>query len=184
LRLLAKLRGPILISLALASFAEGARASVRLFSYDPADDVTRKVAGRLTFEFEQRLIFVKVLKILSTEGEASAALKPADEGALGHGGLGRLIGDQGHERDLYEVTANAEGADLIRAFCPGSTRGWLAFGRIAEGRELHVRALGDTPGGGPARLCRSFDFNYHGEWKVPGGQPVKDRDLPTPKFPY
>ena len=170
-----------ILSIALAG---AAHAEVRIFSYDPADDLTRRVAGPLTFEFEQHLIFTKVLRIHSTQGQATAALKPASDAALGHGGLSRLIGEQGRERDLYEVEPGAEGADLIRAFCPGSSRGWLAFGRLAIGLDLRVRVLGDTPGGGPAHLCRTFQFTYHGEWQIPGGQPVDDQTLGRPKFPY
>jgi hypothetical protein len=164
--------------------AGSALAEVRIFSYDPADDLTRGVAGPLTFEFEQHLMFVKLLRIHSTQGQATAALKPASDAALGHGGLSRLIGEQGRERDLYEVEPGAEGADLIRAFCPGSSRGWMAFGRLAVGRDLRVQVMGDSPGGGPARLCRTFQFTYHGEWQVPGGQPVDERSLARPKFPY
>jgi len=167
-----------------AAIAGGAQAKVRLFSFDPADDSTRHVAGQLTFEVDQRLMFVKVLKILSTQGEATAILKPVGEEVLGPGGLSRLGGPQGRERDLYEVEQTAEGADLARAFCPGSARVWLAFGRVSEGRDVRVLALGRGPGTGPARLCRTLAFSYHGEWRIPQGQPVRDRDLRVPKFPY
>jgi hypothetical protein len=163
--------------------AAPAAAAVRMFSYDPADDATRKVAGDLTFQFNQRLVFVKVLNIRSTEGRASADLKPADEHALGAGGLTRLIGSDGRERDLYEVEANAEGADMIHAFCPGSSRAWLAFGRLAEGEPLRVRVLGDAAGGG-AHLCHTLDFTYRGEWKIPDGPGVKPSELKEPRFPY
>jgi len=159
-----------ILATALAATASAAQANVRIFSYDPADAATQAAAGPLTFEFDQRLIFIKVLRVRSTQGQAAADLKPASEGALGPGGLTRLIGAQSHERDLYEVEAADQGADLIHAFCPGSTRAWMAFGKLAEDRDLTVRVLGDTPGGGPARLCRTFDFSFHGEWRVPEGR--------------
>jgi hypothetical protein len=164
-------------SLALAALltlavAGPAAAGVRIFSYDPANDSTRTTAGPLTFEFKQRLIFTTVLNIHSTEGQASADLKPADEHVLGRGGLSRLIGDGAQERDLYEVEPKAQGAELIRAFCPGSHRAWLAFSRLLEGRPLRVQVIGDDPAGGPARLCHTFDFAYRGEWKLPGGPGV------------
>src|SRR5579862_6918710 len=127
-----------LAALCVLAAAGPASAAVRIFSYDPANDTTRSVAGDLTFEFKQRLIFTTVLNIHSTEGEASADLKPADEHVLGHGGLSRLIGANAQERDLYEVQPKAEGADLIHAFCPGSHRAWLAFGRLVEGKPLRV----------------------------------------------
>lgn len=177
----------LLALVALFALAAPASAGVRVFSYDAGDDVTRHVAGDLTFQFNQRLMFTTVLNIRSTEGRASADLKPSDEHALGRGGLSRLIGGGAQERDLYEVKSDAEGAELIRAFCPGSTRAWLAFGRLLEGQPLRVQVIGDAPKDAPAggaRLCHTLDFNYRGEWKVPSGQPVRPSDLKTPQFPY
>jgi hypothetical protein len=180
------MRGFVLTALTAVALAAAlpAAAEIRLFSYDPANPATRSVAGDLTFEFKQRLIFTTILRIRSTQGQASAALKPADEHVLGSGGLSRLIGKTAQERDLYEVTADSEGADLIKAFCPGSTRAWLAFSRLAEARPLRVQVIGDDPAGGPTRLCETLDFNFHGEWRLPPGQPVKMGDMLVPSFPY
>jgi hypothetical protein len=169
----------------VALAAGPAGAAVRFFSYDPTNDLTRKVAGDLTFEFKQRLIFTTVLNIRSTEGEASADLKPADEHVLGPGGLNRLIGANAQERDLYEVAPDGQGRELIRAFCPGSTRAWLAFSRLVEARPLRIRVIGDNPAGGPARLCETLDFEYRGEWMLPPGPGVSERDLIRPRnTPY
>jgi hypothetical protein len=170
--------------LAVTAVAGSAAAGVRIFSYDSANDVTRRVAGDLTFQFNQRLVFTTVLNIRSTEGRASADLKPADEHALGGGGLNHLIGNAAQERDLYEVKADGEGVELIHAFCPGSTRAWLAFSRLVEGKPLRVQVIGDAPGGG-AHLCHTLDFNYRGEWKLPSTTPpVRPSDLKEPRFPY
>lgn len=166
------------------ALAAPASAEVRIFSYDPANDLTRKVAGDLTFEFNQRLIFTTILRIQSTEGQASADLKPADEGVLGHGGLTRLIGSHAQERDLYAVKAEGQGSDLIHAFCPGSTRAWLAFSRLSETRPLRVQVIGDDPKGGAARLCETLDFTYHGEWTTNSGPGVPQSQLLAPRFPY
>jgi len=178
----------LLAALLFAGVAGSAQAAVRVFSYDPANDITRRVAGPLTFEFKQRLVFVTVLRVRSTEGRASADLKPADEGVLGHGGLSALIGDRAHERDLYEVEPTEEGQDLIRAFCPGSSRAWLAFGPVAANEDLRVQVLGDDPKAGPkarqSRLCQTLDFNYHGEWRLPPGPGVPIESIPIPRFPY
>jgi hypothetical protein len=172
-------------SLAAALIVAGAgpaSAAVRIFSYDPVDDTTRKVAGDLTFEFKQRLVFTTVLNIRSTEGRATADLKPVDEHVLGHGGLNRLIGDRAPERDLYEVLPTDQGKELIHAFCPGSTHAWLAFSRMAEARPLRIQVIGDDPAGGPTRLCETLDYAFQGEWKLPtGGQPVKEHDLLEPR---
>jgi hypothetical protein len=155
-------------------------AGVRIFSYEPANDSTRSIAGPLTFEFNQRLIFTTLLNIHSTEGQASADLKPADEHVLGSGGLTRLIGPNAQERDLYEVEPRAQGAEMIHAFCPGSQRAWLAFSRLVEARPLRVQVIGDNPSGGPARLCHTFDFAFRGEWKLPGGPGVPAHDMVIP----
>jgi hypothetical protein len=174
-----------MLAFAVVAAAGSASAAVRLFSYDPADDLTRRVAGDLTFEFNQRLVFTTILRIRSTEGEASADLKPADEHVLGHGGLTRLIGANAQERDLYAVEPDANGAEMIRAFCPGSTRAWLAFGRLSETRPLRVRVIGDDPKGGAPRLCETLAFTFHGEWGVTSGtnpNPGGSGAL-TPHFP-
>jgi len=173
----------LLTCAAVLALAAPASAAVRFFSYEPADDTTRRVAGDLTFQFNQRLIFTTLLTIHSTEGEASADLKPSDEHVLGAGGLSRLIGAAAQERDLYEVQPDGQGTDLIHAFCPGSAHAWLAFGRLVEGRPLRVRVLGDAASG-PARLCETFEFNYRGEWKLPTGPGVPASDLKQPRFPY
>lgn len=185
MRLLRGLRTLALASAAASLVWTPASAAVRTFSYDPADALTRKVAGDLTFEFNQRLIFTTVLRIRSTEGEASANLKPADEHVLGRGGLSRLIGPTAQERDLYAVEPGAEGADMIHAFCPGSTHAWLAFGRLSESRPLTVRVIGDDPKGGPARLCETLAFTFHGEWAAPRDLtlPAADSGTLLPHYP-
>jgi hypothetical protein len=170
--------------LAAALAAAGPAAASRFFSYDPADDATRRVAGDLTFEFKQKFVWVQVLSVHSTEGEATAQLRPADEHVLGSGGLSGVIGSAAHERDLYEVQAGDQGAEMIHAFCPGSTRAWMAFGHVAEGAPLRVQVIGDAPGGGRARLCETLVFNYHGEWALPSGNHPTERELLVPRFPY
>ena len=171
-------------ALAATAVAQSAAAGVRVFSYDAGNDVTRKVAGDLTFQFNQRLIFTTVLNIRSTEGRASADLKPADEHVLGGGGLNRLVGAGSQERDLYEVKTDGEGVELIHAFCPGSSHAWLAFSRMVEAKPLRVQVIGDTPGGA-AHLCHTLDFNYRGEWKLPSTTPpIRPSDLKEPRFPY
>ncbi len=180
----AALGAALACALAALLAASPADASDHFFSYDPANDATRQTAGALTFEFRQKLIWVRVLSVRSTEGQATALLKPANERALGPGGLSRVIGPGGHERDLYQVEGADQGVEMIHAFCPGSTRAWMAFGHIAEGAPLRVLVIGDAPGGGPARLCQTFDFTFHGEWRLPGGTHPPERDLLVPQFPY
>jgi hypothetical protein len=159
-------------------------ANRRMFSYDPADDATRHVAGDLTFDFTQHLASTTVFSVRSTEGDATARLAHAGEGALGPGGLGRLIGQGAAERDLYEVLPADQGAAMIAAFCPGSGRAWMAFPRLRANRDIRVQVLGDSAAGGPARLCHTLRFSFHGEWKLPPGPQVDERLMRRPSFPY
>ena len=141
-------------------------ATIRMFSYDPADAETRAAAGPMTFEFSQGLLKTTMLSVRSTEAEATVDLAPAPESTLGGRGLVAMAGPDAAGRELYAVRAADDGAALIAALCPGSTRGWLAIGRPRYGSDLGVDVLGDTPAGG-AHLCRKLAFNFHGEWRVP-----------------
>jgi hypothetical protein len=169
--------------LLLAAATPAAGATRRIFSYDPANEATRTSAGALTFEFNQKLMSTRLLRIRATEGPATAELKPAPPEVLGRGGLSPLIGPTAIERDLYEIEPAEDGAAMISAFCPGARRAWLAFGRLKASQNLTIHVLGaDAPG--RARLCRTLQFAFHGEWRLPPG-PAKDPDrLPEPHFPY
>lgn len=158
--------------------------TVRMFAYDPGNDETRRVAGPLTFEFQQRLVFTTLLKIRSTEAQATAVVTPADDKALGRGGLTALIGANAPERDLFAIKDEAEGAAMISAFCPGSTHAWVAIGRIRANRDLRVHIIGDGPQPGQAHLCHTLDFYFHGEWKTEVPFEVNPAEVKKPHFPY
>ena len=170
------------LALALTMLAGGAEAAtMRMFSYDPANGETRHAAGGLTFQFRQQLVFTTIIAVRSTMGEANAYLQPVDDKAVG--GLSRLIGDNAPERDLYAVKSDGEGDALVAALCPGSKHGWMAFGRLRANRPLRVHVIGDGAAG--PHLCRTLDFDFHGEWPMPNSIPVvTDRDVKKPKFPY
>ncbi|MDQ2860938.1 MAG: hypothetical protein M3T55_09475 [Pseudomonadota bacterium] len=178
-----RFRALLAITAAGVALTKSAQASaLRIYSYDPADGDTRHAAGAVTFEFNQHLIFTTVLRILATEGQASADLKPAKEEALGRGGLTALIGAGAPERDLYEVLPSGDGPAMVAAFCPGARRAWMAIGRLKVDRDLRVFVLGENPGGG-ARLCRTLAFSFHGEWRLPPGARFDERQLERPRFP-
>ena len=179
----------LMAALALAtSAATPARAAIgstiRLFAYDPATDETRHVAGPLTFEFRQRLVFTTLLKIRATEAKATAVVVPADEKVLGHGGLSALIGPNAPERDFFAIADGEEGPAMISAFCPGSTHAWVALGRLKANRDLRVHVIGDGPEPGKVHLCHTLDFYYHGEWKAELPVEVNPREVKKPHFPY
>ena len=170
--------------LAVLSLAGAARADTHVFTYDPVDDVTVRMTGSLTFEFTQRLIYTTIHRLRSTQGQATAELKSASEGVLGRGGIDGIVGPDAREHDLYEVLPSGEGADLVHAFCPGSHRAWMAFGRLLRNQDLRVRVLGDTPAGGPAHLCATLRFRFHGEWTLPPGPRVRIPDTPRSSLPF
>ena len=169
----------------IATLAGAAHAAtLRIFSYDPANSDTRQAAGALTFEFLQRIMSIKILRVRATEGAALADLKPADERALGHGGLSALIGPGAPERALYEVQPKDDGQALISAFCPGAKHAWMSFGRLLNDADLRVFVLGDGGAGGATRLCHTLDFTFHGEWRLPPGRPFDMHQLDHPRFGY
>ena len=171
-----------LLAVAVVSGGEAAAATRRIFSYDPANDVTRQISGALTFEFNQKVLSTKVLKVRATEGPATADLEPAPQDAVGRGGLAPLIGAQANERDLYKILPADDGSAMISVFCPGAQRAWMAFGRLRANQNLRVYVLGQTAGGA-VRLCRTLDFEYHGEWRLPPGPLMDPNRLPEPHFP-
>jgi hypothetical protein len=173
-----------LLAAALTMLAAGAAAAgtIHLYSYDPSDEATRKAAGPLTFTFDKGLFHITMLNVRSTEAEATAYLHRADERVLGVGGLVRVTGSSPQARDLYEIDHGAEGGALIGAFCPGAARAWMAFGPVHLDRDLTVLVIG-AAAGHPAKLCRTLNFDFHGEWTPPPGRPIDPRDLERRQFP-
>ena len=187
------LRAKSCLAAALAAVSLGAATvpataapltTVRMFAYDPGNDETRRVAGPLTFEFKQQLVFTTLLKIRSTEAQATAVVVPAPEKDLGPGGLTALIGANAPERDLFVIKDEAEGPAMIAAFCPGSKHAWVAIGRIRANRDLRVHIIGDGPQPGQAHVCHTLDFYFHGEWKTEVPFEVNPREVKKPHFPY
>ena len=169
-----------LLAVNLAGAARG--DTVHLYSYDPADAETRHAAGPLTFMFRKGLLHTTVLNLRSTEATATAYLHPADEKALGPRGLAGALGPEPTERGLYRIEPAEEGAALISAFCPGAARAWMAFGPLKLNRDLTVRVIG-APAAGPAKLCRTLRFSFHGEWLLPPERSMDPRQLERGRYP-
>ena len=172
------------LGLALACLATGmagaAHAERKMYSYDPISPDARRLTGAgLTVLFDKKLTGTRVVKVLATGVPVQGRLVDGREKDLGPGGLKAMDGVDA-DADLYEIDPKFEqGRVYIRAFCPGSTRLWLSFSRLAVHRDLRVQAFGDPPKGaaGPARLCGTLDFSYRGEWKLPAGNrpdPMED----------
>ena len=171
----------LLLAGVLALAATGAYAAEHIVSYDPADAKTRALVDNgLTFVYEKRLGKFQVREVLATQARASAKLEPANERELGER-LSRLLPADAGQRYLYRISNEGQGAGMVRAFCPGSDKGWLAFSPLAPRRNTVVQVLGNDPaGGGKARLCASLSFLYRGEWALPPGDPRAPAAPPGP----
>jgi hypothetical protein len=170
---------PIAIGLVLA--ASPAAASLHIYSYDSASPITQKMTETgVSFIFDKTILGVNVRRIMETNDIGSADLKPAPESALGRGGVEAIIGPHTRERDLYEITDQANGRALRNALCRGSDHVWLAVGRLKLGRDLRVHALGHDPASGKTRLCVTLDYSFRGEWALP--KPLLDQPDRTDRF--
>lgn len=154
--------------LAAALAAPGpVEAAQKIYSYIPADAATRaRIDSGLTFVFDKGLVGMRVKEILATEAKARAALKPVGDKDLG-APLAKILPAGAGERDLYEVTDEDQGPAMVRAFCPGSTKGWLVFGPMRARQDLIVHAIGDDPKAGAPHLCATLHFSFRGEWAIP-----------------
>jgi hypothetical protein len=167
------------LSLALAclstAVAGSAHAERKMYSYDPiSPDAKRLTGAGLTVLFDKKLTGTRVTKVLATGVPVQGRLIDGREKDLGPGGLKAMSGVDA-DAALYEIDPKFEqGKIYIRAFCPGATRLWLSFSRLAMHRDLRVQAFGDDPKGRQARLCGTLDFSFRGEWKLPSG------NLPDP----
>lgn len=169
--------GLVLACLATAA-AGAAHAERKMYSYDPiSPDAKRLTGAGLTVLFDKKLTGTRVAKVLATGVPVQGRLIDGREKDLGPGGLKAMSGVDA-DAALYEIDPKFEqGKIYIRAFCPGATRLWLSFSRLAVHRDLRVQAFGDDPKGGQTRLCGTLDFSFRGEWKLPSGKlpdPMED----------
>ena len=170
------MKSPLALTLALTlAIATPALAAQGMFSYYPADNATRELTDNgFTLLFNKATMGgVRLNKLMSTESPAAADLEPADDRELGVP-LRSLIG-KSDANDLYRITEGEQGPAMIRAFCPGSTKGWLAFGPVKVRRDLEIQALGDDPKTGKARHCATLQLTFRGSWdpRPPGFGPPK-----------
>jgi hypothetical protein len=160
---------PFLLSLVLLALPVAAQAGDRLYSYDPADAETRgRVDRGLTFLFDKGLFGFRVKEVMATQARASAFVEPVGEGELGER-LDRLVPAGSGARELYRIVDREQGPGMVRAFCPGSSKGWMVFSPMRARSPLTVHVLGDDPSTGKAKLCTTLRFTFRGEWAPPPG---------------
>lgn len=174
------MRRLILTALGLAALAGPALAGEKMYSYTPADDATRaRTDEGLTFVFDKNLVSERMKIILATQAHAEADVTPADERELGVR-LDKILPEGAHERQLYAVEDKAQGLAMVKAFCPGSSKGWLVFSVLRPREGAVVDALGDDPTTGKARYCTTLRFDFRGEWKLPPQIRTVDPSLGAP----
>lgn len=152
--------------LALLAAAPAQAAEKRMVSYDSASpQATRMTGAGLTFVFAKSFMRTRVLAVHATAVPVGVILDPAPEM---NRKLDPLMGQDAGTGTLYAIQPNEkQGPVMAQAFCPGSTRGWLAIGHIAHAQPLRVHAFGDDPKTGEPRLCGVMDFDFRGEWRLP-----------------
>jgi len=168
-----------LILSALAAPLPASAAQKRMVSYDSVSPTAKRLTGAgLTFVFTKSFMRTRVLAVRATAVPVGVLPRPSSDGAVNRK-LDALMGQDAGNGTLYEIDPKAaEGRVMVQAFCPGSTKGWLAIGTIAHLRDLRVHAFGDDPATGEPRLCAVMDFSFRGEWRMPGptnGAGVSDR---------
>jgi len=169
-------------ALALLATAPAHAADKRMVTYDSVSPDARRLTGAgLTFVFTKRMMRTRILAVHATAVPVGVVVRPSGDGGLNRK-LGALMGDEARSGDLYEIDpAEQQGAVMVQAFCPGSTRGWLAIGGIGH-RPLRVHAFGNDPATGEPRLCAAMDFAFRGEWRMPrenSSDPTKDVFAPN-----
>ena len=176
---------PVIAALGACLIATAAHADQRIFSYDPADAPTRqRVDQGLTLVMDKGLFGVTVREVLATQARATAILEPAYERDLGDR-LDRILPKGAWGSDVYLITDREQGPGMVRAFCPGSDKGWLVITPPKARRPLVVHALGADPANGKARHCATLNLTFRGEWKLPDlGSLPKMQPVPPPTRPF
>ncbi len=158
----------IAAALVLMSALPAQAADRRMVTYDSASPEAHRLTGAgLTFVFTKSLFRTRVLAVHATAVPVGVIVHPSGDGAVNRK-LDALMGDEARTGTLYEIEPGKKQGDvMVQAFCPGSTRGWLAIGSIGHARPLTVHAFGDDPQTGEPRLCGRMEFDWRGEWRTP-----------------
>lgn len=156
------------LAAALAVPSVAAAADKRMVTFDSASPDARRLTGAgLTFVFTRSFMRTRILAVRATAVPVGVIPKPSRDGAVNRQ-LDALMGEDAGSGELYEIDPEAEqGKVMIQAFCPGSTKGWLAIGPVYSRKPIKVHAFGDDPATGQIRLCAAMDFTWRGEWTLP-----------------
>jgi hypothetical protein len=59
----------------------------------------------------------------------------------------------------------------------------MAFTPVRFNEDLRVLVIGDDPKSGGSRLCKTLNFTFHGEWRLPPEKQLKFLPVGPPEFP-
>lgn len=157
-----------LAAVSLTAVAAPAQAAdKRMVTWDSASSEARRLTGAgLTFVFTRQYFRTNILAVRATAVPVGVVPKASRDGDINRQ-LDGLMGPDAGRGEFYEIDPEkAEGKVMITAFCPGSTKGWLAIGPVYTRKPLRVHAFGDDGAGG-VKLCAAMDFTWKGEWQMP-----------------
>ena len=180
------MKRPFLIAMSAALAATAAYAAdQRIYSYEPADKETRqRVDQGLTLVMDKGMFGMTIRQVLATQARATAILQPAYERDLGDR-LDRILPKGAWGSDVYLVTDREQGPGMVRAFCPGASKGWLVITPPKARRPVAIHALGEDPASGKAKYCTTLSLNFRGEWKLPDlGRTPAMQPVPPPVRPF
>lgn len=177
----ARLRPLLPVLFAAACAGPAVAGDIRYFSFDPADEVTRRMTRGVTLEVEQGLLGglfggLQARGLYSTSARGSARLDH-DGGSP----VRAALPDGAREANVYRIAPEGDGRALGRALCPGSDEAWLVMGRLRLNTPLTVHAVGRT-GDQPPRHCVQLNYTFRGEWALPPGDGPESNDSLAPRL--
>jgi hypothetical protein len=142
-------------------------AEKRMVTYDSVSPDARRLTGAgLTFVFTKSFFQTRILAVRATAVPVGVIPKASQDGENNRQ-MDALMGEDRGRGALYEIDeAKEQGRVMIQAFCPGSTKGWLAIGAVNNRKPLRVYAFGDGQDG-RMKVCAAMDFTWRGEWSMP-----------------
>ena len=143
-----------------------AMAASRTFTYDSDSPAAKSLTGAgLTLTVDQGLLGGVSLKLIQATA-VPVAVEVTGVDRKDEAGLRARLPDRAAVGSVYEVVRSVQqGEVLSRAFCPGSTRVWLAASPISYGRSLKLWAVGAGADGAKI-LCAEMVFAWRGEWRT------------------
>lgn len=157
------MKNRLLTALLISLFAAGpALAETRYWAFDAADRVTQALTRGITLQVDRGFFGgISVRTIHSTSARGRAVIRRGGPDAVW-----RALPEGATERAVYSIVVDdGDGRGLSRALCPGSEEAWLVLGRVQQGRDVTMHAVGRWLDG-QYRPCVKLSYTYRGEWSA------------------